>query len=122
MTSLPITVPRRHCSIVRSVLQALPTRSREDTRASIDSSRHDRALGVACLIACPAISGLFLGLVALVCVSPTRGGHAFVFGSLVGAVAFAANAMVICLTASTIHGHAVRRARDAAPPRSRSCA
>jgi hypothetical protein len=112
VTSVPMTVPRRHRTVARSAVKARPIRSREEARAAIGSSRHDRTLGVACLIACPAISGLFVGFVALLCVYPTRGGHAFVVGSLVGAVAFAANAIAICLTASSVHLHALRELED----------
>ena len=113
MASVPITAPR-HGAIARSAPKALPIRSGEDARAPIQSSRQDRALGVACLVACPAISGLFLGLVALVYAYPSDDGHAVVLGSLVGAITFAANALAIRLTASTVHGRAVRRARRAA--------
>ena len=91
---------------------AVPTLSREGTRAPLASSRHDRILGLACLIACPAISGLFIGLVATVCTYPTRGGQALVFGSLVGALAFAANATAIYLTAVSAHFHSQREAQD----------
>ena len=84
------------------------------THMMIDTSRRDRALGVACLIGCPLMSGLFLGLVAVVCVSPAGGGDVFRLGALVGIVAFTANAFAICLTASTIHHNAVGRARGAA--------
>ena len=114
VASFPIPAPRRHGAIARSAPKALPIRSGEDARAPIASSRHDRALGVACLVACPAISGLFLGLVALVYAYPSDGGHALVLGSLVGAITFAANALAICVTASTVHVHAVRRVRRAA--------
>ena len=64
------------------------------------ASREDRALGAACLIVSPAISGLFLGLVATACTYPTRGSNAFGFGSLVGAIAFAANLVAIYVVAS----------------------
>jgi len=80
----------------------------------LESSRNDRALGIACLIGCPAISGLFLGLVAVVCAYPAGGGHTVVVGAVVAVVTCAANAIAICLTASGIHRNAVRRARYAA--------
>ncbi len=74
----------------------------------ISSSRPDRLLGAACLVACPAISGVFLGLVAALCVSP--GGHAIAIGVLVGAGGFAANALAIGLTAFAVEHHARHRA------------
>jgi len=80
----------------------------------MESSRSDRAVGVACLIGCPAISGLFLGLVAIVCAYPSGGSHTVVLGAVVAVVAFAANTIAICLTAFGIHRNAVRRTHDAA--------
>ena len=92
---------------------SVPPRSDEDARTPITSSRHDRALGVACLVACPTISGLVLGLIAMVFSYPTGAGHAFAVGSLVGGTTFAANALAICLTACTVRAHAIREARSA---------
>jgi len=114
VASSPITVPRRHGRIARHAPRALPSRSiqpREATRAALEPRVSDRALGVACLVACPAISGLFLGLIAVVGAYPTGGGHAVALGSLVGAVAFVANMVAICLTASATRVRAGRRAR-----------
>jgi hypothetical protein len=85
--------------------------SGEDARTVLESRAHDRALGLACLIACPAISGLFLGLIAVVGAYPNGGGHAVALGSLVGGIAFVANVMAICLAAAAARGHAGRRAR-----------
>ena len=79
-----------------------------------ESSRHDRAVGVACLVVCPAISGLFVGVVAIVCVSATGAGTALRLGSIVGVATFVANTLAICLTASTVHARALHRARRAA--------
>ena len=81
---------------------------------SLQSSRHDRYLGLACLIACPAITGLFVGLIAIVSASPTGGVHAISVGARVGAAAFAVNALAICFTAAAIHASALRRAHQAA--------
>jgi hypothetical protein len=78
---------------------------------TIGSRGHDRTLGVACLIACPAITGLFLGLVAIVCASPAADGNAVALGIRVGAIAFAVNAIAICFTACAQHLHAGHRAR-----------
>jgi hypothetical protein len=77
---------------------------------TIGSRRHDRMLGAACLIAFPAITGVFLGLVAIVCASPTAG-NAVGLGLRIGFIAFAVNAIAICLAACTQHLHASHRAR-----------
>jgi hypothetical protein len=69
--------------------------------------------GVACLVACPTISGLVLGLIAMAFSYPTGAGHAFAVGSLVGGTTFVANALAICLTACTVRAHAIREARSA---------
>jgi hypothetical protein len=111
VASFPITAPQRRRGIVRYAQRPFPISSGTDARAAIGSRRQDRALGVACLIACPAISGLFLGLVAVVCAYPTHGGNAVTLGSLVGGITFAANALAICLTACIVHIHATRRTR-----------
>jgi hypothetical protein len=74
---------------------------------------HDRLLGVVCLIACPTISGLFLGFVAGLCAFPVAGAHAITIGAIVGACAFTANAVAICLTAVAAEGRARRRAAHA---------
>ena len=79
------------------------------SHGTIASSRRDRALGAVCLVGCPAISGLFLGLVAVLCTHATGGGRAIFIGSVVAGIAFAANALAICLTASAAHSHAVRQ-------------
>lgn len=81
---------------------------------SLQSSRHDRFLGLACLVVCPAITGVFVGLIAIVSASPAGGVHAISVGARVGGVAFAANALAICLTAAAIPASAVRRAHQAA--------
>ena len=81
---------------------------------TIASSRRDRALGTVCLVGCPAISGLFLGLVAALCTLAAGGGRAIVIGSLVAGIAFAANTLAICLTASAAPSHAVRRENPSA--------
>ena len=111
MASLPITFPRRHRTIARHAPRTLPIESGQEARAAIESRGYDRVLGVACLVAFPAITGLFLGLVAIVAAYPTDGGHAVALGSLVGAIAFTANLVAICLTASGARVHAGRRAR-----------
>jgi hypothetical protein len=76
--------------------------------------RRDRLVGAVCLVLCPAVSGIFLGLVALLCVYPSDGGHALGVGALVAVGGFAVNAMAICLAAVAAEGHARRRARRAA--------
>jgi hypothetical protein len=78
-----------------------------------DSGRHDRVLGIACLVLCPALTGLFLGLVAIVCAYPNNGGHAVALGTAVAVVAFAVNALAICVTATALHLQATRRDRQA---------
>lgn len=81
---------------------------------SLQSSRHDRFLGLACLVVCPAITGLFVGLIAVVSASPTGGVHAISVGARVGGVAFVVNALAICFTATAIHASAIHRAHQAA--------
>jgi hypothetical protein len=110
VASLSITFPRRHRTIARRALRAWPIESGQEARATLESRGYDRVLGVACLVACPAISGLFLGLVAIVGAYPTDGGHAVALGSLVGGIAFAANLVAICLIAVAARVHAGRRA------------
>jgi hypothetical protein len=78
------------------------------------SNRHDRALGLACVIACPAISGLFFGLVAAAAVLASGRGNAAAIALLVGSIMFVANACAICLTASTAYQHSLQRARHRA--------
>jgi hypothetical protein len=85
---------------VASFSIALLARVGEQARPALARSRQDRALGAACLIACPAISGLFLGLVAILYAYPAGSSHALALGSAVGGIAFVANALAICLTAS----------------------
>jgi hypothetical protein len=75
--------------------------------------QNDRLLGVVCLIACPAISGVFLGVIAALCAYPADSDHAITIGAVVGACAFAANAIAICLTAVAAEGRAQRRAARA---------
>ena len=58
------------------------------------------------LVACPAISGIFLGVVAILCRCPSRGRDALVLGACVACGACAANMLVIYLTVVA----AVRRA------------
>ncbi|MDQ1465928.1 MAG: hypothetical protein QOH10_343 [Actinomycetota bacterium] len=71
---------------------------------------NDRLLGAACLVACPAVSGVFLALIAAVCVYPTEGGHTFAVSALVGVSGFAVNALAICVTA-VAHAHTRVRSR-----------
>jgi hypothetical protein len=87
---------------------------------NLDGSRHDRLIGAICVVVCPAISGVFLGLVAVLCVYPSGGDHAIKVGALVGCVALVANAFAICLTAATTESHAHRRAREAVVRSARS--
>ena len=61
-------------------------------------------------VACSAISGVFLGVVATLCRYPSGGRHALVFGACVACVACAANALAISLTVAA----AARRARPLA--------
>jgi hypothetical protein len=70
---------------------------------------HDHAVGLACLIACPAISGLFVGVVAAAIASASGLGNAVASGLLVAAIVFVANACAICLAARGAYRYAVRR-------------
>jgi hypothetical protein len=81
---------------------------------TFDTNRRDRILGATCLIVCPAISGLFLGFVAVLCTLPLDRGHSIAVGIVVGAITFLVNIAAISLTASTLHAGATRRARRAA--------
>ena len=90
---------------------APPTRPGEESPTAVAWSPLDRALGVACLIACPAISGLFLGLVDILYAYPAGSSHALALGSAVGGIAFVANALAICLTASYSARLTTRRKR-----------
>jgi hypothetical protein len=74
------------------------------------ATRHDRAVGLACLIACPAISGLFVGVVAAAIASASGRENAAASGLLVAAIVFVANACAICLAARGAYRHAVHRA------------
>jgi hypothetical protein len=65
-----------------------------------------RRIAVRGLVACPAISGIFLGLVAILCRYPSGGRDALVLGACVACAACAANMLVIYLTVVA----AVRRA------------
>jgi hypothetical protein len=76
-----------------------------------EPSAHDRALGVACLVVCPAISGVVFGLVATAATYASGHGDAVAVGALVGFVMFVANAFAICLTASSAYLRSVRRMR-----------
>ena len=65
-----------------------------------------RALG---LVVCSATSGVFLGVVATLCVYPSGGRHALVVGVFVACGAFAVNALVICLSVVVAEGRVQRR-------------
>jgi hypothetical protein len=71
---------------------------------NVDGRRHDRLIRALCLILCPAISGMFLGSVAILCVYPSAADHALEVGALVACAAFLANAFAICLTAAAADG------------------
>src|SRR2546423_1156525 len=75
--------------------------------------RRDRLLGVLCLVGCPMISGVFLGVVAVLCAYPAGRDHAIKIGIIVGACGFVANAVAIGLTAVAAEGRAQRRAARA---------
>ena len=72
---------------------------------------NDRLLGAAYLVACPAISGVFLALIAVVCMYPTDGGHTFAVSALVGVSGFAVNGLAICITAVAAHAPTHLRSR-----------
>jgi ANTAR domain len=69
-----------------------------------------RGLAARGTVACSAISGIVLGVVATLCRYPSSGRHALGFGACVACFACAANALVISLTVVA----AARRARHLA--------
>jgi len=76
----------------------------------LDVRRRGSVVGAALgLVVCSAISGVFLGVVAILCVYPSGGRHALVVGGFVACGAFAANALVICLTVVAAEGRVQRR-------------
>src|SRR5450755_2289374 len=76
-----------------------------------DARRRGSVVTAPRLVACSAISGAFLGLVAMLCVYPSSGRHALVVGAFVACGAFAANALVvICVTVVVAEGRLQRRA------------
>jgi hypothetical protein len=76
-----------------------------------DARRRGSVVTAPRLVACSAISGIFLGVVAILCVYPSGDRHALVVGGFVACGAFAANALVvICVTAVVAEGRVQRRA------------
>src|SRR5471030_1680978 len=64
----------------------------------LDARRRGSPAGAPGLVVCSAISGVFLGVVAILCVYPSGGRHALVVGAFVACGAFATNALVVCVT------------------------
>jgi hypothetical protein len=79
----------------------------------LDVRRRGSVIEAPRLVVCSAISGAFLGVIAILCVYPSGGRHALVVGAFVACGAFAANALVICVTAVVAKGRVRRRARRA---------
>ena len=75
----------------------------------LDARRRGSPVGAPRLVVCSAISGVFLGVVAILCVYPSGGRHALVVGAFVACGAFTANALVVCVTAVVAQGRVQRR-------------
>jgi hypothetical protein len=75
-----------------------------------DVRRRGSVVEAPLLVVCSAISGVFLGVVAILCVYPSGGRHALVVGAFVACGAFAANTLVVCVTAVVAKGRVQRRA------------
>jgi hypothetical protein len=110
VSSLPVATSREDVTATPALRDA-SGRSGEGARSAIESSRREVVLGVVCLVACPLISALFFGLVAMALAYAAGRGSTVALGSIVGGVAFVANALAICLTASFRRFRAVETLR-----------
>ena len=75
--------------------------------------QHDRLVGIACLVLCPLVSGIFFGAVAVVLLSPDGGVNALHVAALAAGLAFAANLIAICAVAAALEHSARHRAQSA---------
>lgn len=75
--------------------------------------RHDRLLGTLCVVACPAITGCGLGVVAVLLLPPGAAGHTLTVATRVGGAGFVVN--LLAIAAAAVTSDRARRVRPAAP-------